>query len=98
MVWGKYMNLNEEKCHFLFAGNNYEVVLLKQAFPPFGKVLVNLLVVKRGHQYICANKWIITLKELVRIHQNLANNQNWFKDLSVFKFKHLLRNHFLDSY
>ena len=58
----------------------------------------NLLVGKKSIKYICANNWNTTLKELARIHPNLANNQNWFKDLSVFKLKHLLKNHFLDSY
>ena len=57
-----------------------------------------LSVGKKSIKYICANNWNTTLKELARIHPNLANNQNWFKDLSVFKLKHLLKNHFLDSY
>ena len=58
----------------------------------------NLLVGKKSVKYICANTWNITLKELSRLYPDLANNPNWFKDLSVFKLKKLLKNHFLDSY
>ena len=58
----------------------------------------NLLVGKKSTKYICANTWNTTLKELARIHPDLANNQNWFKELSVFKLKQLLKNHFLGSY
>ena len=58
----------------------------------------NLLVGKKGIKYVCANTWNITLKELARIHPVLANNVNWLKDLSTQQLKHLLKNHFLESY
>ena len=58
----------------------------------------NLLVGKKSIKYIGANTWNIVLKELSRIHPVLANDPNWFKNLSVPQLNKLLKNHFLETY
>lgn len=58
----------------------------------------NLLVGKKGIKYVCASTWNTTLKELARIHPNLADNENWLKDLTILQLKRLLKDHFLDTY